>query len=129
MKFISVIMLAVGFFLNSTIGSFANEQLQGPKDAGLKQLPPANTLTKPTEKASESNNEKAPVKGSEDTSWQSIKIDKSAENDTSANSSCPCDTTGVRSRLMRMGGETSENGGSSYGGRGMGGGCMGRGRR
>lgn len=127
MKFISVIVLAVGFFLASTITSFADEQPQAPKDASSTQLTPVNALTKPAEEAQESNNAQVPVKGTEDTSWQSIKIDKTSENNTPANSSCPCDSTGVRSRLMRMGG--IENSSPGYGGRGMGSGGMGRGRR
>lgn len=127
-KFISVILLAAGFFLTHTICSFAEEQTQGQKDSGPAQLLPVNAMTKPADKAQEPNNGQAPVKDSEDGSWQSIKIDKSAANDAPSNSGCPCDSTGVRSRLLRMGG-ISENGGPGYGGRGMGGGGMGRGRR
>lgn len=128
MKFIFVTVLAAGFLLSHTFGSFAEEQPAGQKDSGPAQLLPVNALTKPDEKTQEPDNIQTPAKDPEDTSWQSIKIDKSTSDAPAANSSCPCDSTGVRSRLIRMGG-ISENSGPGYGGRGMGGGSMGRGRR
>lgn len=127
MKFIWVMVLAMGIFLAHTMDSLAEEQPQGPKDST--QILWANTLIKPAEKTQEAKDEQTPVKGAEDTSYQSIKkIDKSATTDATANSSCPCDITGVRSRLIRMGG-ISESGGHGYGNMGMGGRGMGRGRR
>jgi hypothetical protein len=60
--------------------------------------------------------------------WQEFKLDTPTPIDAVKNSNCPCDSTGVRSRLMRMseGAENSAN--SAWSGRGRSGG-MGRGRR
>lgn len=91
------------------------------------EAPPIETTTEPpiilpSEKKQDDNQDTG--KGG----WQSLKIDKTPSWGASGNKDIPSDSTGVRSRLMRIGGIGDDGSGGGFGGRGMGGG-FGRGRR
>lgn len=107
-----------------------------PEGKGATNASPKQEITVVTE-APDSNthapipskdNNAVSTKKTNEAQWQELKLDTPKPIDAVKNSNCPCDSTGVRSRLMRIGGGAENGAGSGWSGRGMSGG-MGRGRR
>jgi hypothetical protein len=123
----------VFYFLGITCVA-AGEQ---PEEKSITNASPKKEITVVTEDPasnthvsipSEDNNAVSTKETNEAPQWQELKLDTPKPIDAVKNSNCPCDSTGVRSRLMRMGGGDENGAGSGWSGRGMSGG-MGRGRR